>query len=337
MVSVSPDVDREGLLPTTGPGDDARRCCRSTRPPRSSPTPRTVAARSAEAPYSPSRTSHKPRAMGRSGWPPAPRSSRPRGDQAARRRLDPVSYTPSADTPSARNCGTPTKPKGLLEPDAGKLARPVLRGAGRSNASGLPGETAHLARLRSRSGRCRTARAITQILALLRLRLSGRSHAPSAFRPSDHRPFASGAVAPSAVGRPVVGSERPRRVAGADDLLRSSSRAARALADRRAGEAEQAPIASTFAAASSDGARIAVARRDDDAVTGAPPDLASAALSRCRALATRRVLLVQSGHATGPGPGCRNPCVSSTLGIAGELVAPHAQRRQRDSCCRIHA
>ena len=69
----------------------------------------------------------------------------------------------------------------------------------------------------------------------------------------------------------------------------------------------------------------------------APPDLASAALSRCRALATRRVLLVQSGHATGPGPGCRNPCVSSTLGIAGELVAPHAQRRQRDSCCRIHA
>ena len=81
---------------------------------------------------------------GRSGWPPAPRSSRPRRDQAARRRLEPVSYTPSADTPSVRNCGTPTKPKGLLEPDAGKLARPVLRGAGRSNASGLPGASANV-------------------------------------------------------------------------------------------------------------------------------------------------------------------------------------------------
>ncbi len=100
------------------------------------------------------------------------------------------------------------------------------------------------------------------------LLLSGRSHAPSAFRPPDHRPFASGAVAPGPVGRPVVGRERPRRVAGADDLLRSSIRAARALADRHAGEAEQAPIASTVAAASPDGARVAVARRDDDAVTG---------------------------------------------------------------------
>ena len=29
---------------------------------------------------------------------------------------------------------------GLLEPDAVKVASPVLRGAGRSNASGLPGE-----------------------------------------------------------------------------------------------------------------------------------------------------------------------------------------------------
>ena len=39
---------------------------------------------------------------------------------------------------STRNCGTPTKPQGLLEPDAGKRARPVLRGTGRSNAPGLP-------------------------------------------------------------------------------------------------------------------------------------------------------------------------------------------------------
>ncbi len=29
--------------------------------------------------------------------------------------------------------------QGLLEPDAVKVARPVLRGAGRSNAPGLPG------------------------------------------------------------------------------------------------------------------------------------------------------------------------------------------------------
>ena len=29
--------------------------------------------------------------------------------------------------------------RGLLEPDAWKRARPVLRGAGRSNAPGLPG------------------------------------------------------------------------------------------------------------------------------------------------------------------------------------------------------
>jgi hypothetical protein len=126
-------------LPTTGPGDDARRYCRSTRPPRSSPTPRKVAARSAEPPCSPSRTSHRPRASGRNGWPPAPLSSRPRRGQAARRRLYPVSYTPSADTASAPNCRTPTSHQGLLEPDAGKLARPVLRGAGRSNAPGLPG------------------------------------------------------------------------------------------------------------------------------------------------------------------------------------------------------
>jgi len=35
--------------------------------------------------------------------------------------------TPSADVPSARNCGTPTSHQGLLEPDAGKLARPVLK------------------------------------------------------------------------------------------------------------------------------------------------------------------------------------------------------------------
>jgi hypothetical protein len=33
----------------------------------------------------------------------------------------------------------PASPRGLLEPDAVKVARPVLRGAERSNALGLPG------------------------------------------------------------------------------------------------------------------------------------------------------------------------------------------------------
>ena len=108
--------------------------------PGNSRTPRTVVARSAKAPCFPSRTGHRPHASGRHGWPPAPRSSRPQRGQATRRRLEPVSYTPNADTASARNCGTPTSQQGLLEPDAGKLARPVLRGAGRSNAPGLPGD-----------------------------------------------------------------------------------------------------------------------------------------------------------------------------------------------------
>ncbi len=53
-------------LPTTGPGGGAKACpCRSTRPPRSSPTPRMVAARSAAASCSPSRTSRRTRASGR--------------------------------------------------------------------------------------------------------------------------------------------------------------------------------------------------------------------------------------------------------------------------------
>jgi len=39
----------------------------------------------------------------------------------------------------ARHFWMPAGLEGLLEPDAVKAARPVLRGAGRSNASGLPG------------------------------------------------------------------------------------------------------------------------------------------------------------------------------------------------------
>jgi hypothetical protein len=117
-------------LATTGPGDGARCPCRSTRPPRSTSMLRTVAARSAEDSCSPSRIGHRPRVSGRSGWPPAPRSSRPRrGSRTQRRRLHPVSYTPNAVVASARNCATPTSHQGSLEPDAVKAASPVLRSA----------------------------------------------------------------------------------------------------------------------------------------------------------------------------------------------------------------
>ena len=51
--------------PTTGPGDDASRSCRSTTPPGGCSRPRTVAVRSARRRSSP--TSHKPRAIGSSG------------------------------------------------------------------------------------------------------------------------------------------------------------------------------------------------------------------------------------------------------------------------------
>jgi hypothetical protein len=75
--------------------------------------------------------------------------------------------------------------------------------------------------------------------------LSGRSHAPSAFRPSDHRPFASGAVARSAVGRPSSGGSGPgasralticsgRRVARHGRLLTAArARLSKRLSPRR--------------------------------------------------------------------------------------------------------
>ena len=42
----------------------------------------------------------------------------------------------------ARRFCPPTSQQGLLEPDAGKLARPVLKGAGHSNVPGLPDRSA---------------------------------------------------------------------------------------------------------------------------------------------------------------------------------------------------
>jgi hypothetical protein len=116
--------------PTTGPGDGARRPCRSTAPPAGSTASKTDAARSARATWSPSRTGHKPRSSGRRGWPPPARRSTSRGNQAGRAWLSPVSSTAAANQPASD--------QGLLEPDARKRARPVLRGARRRKAPDLP-------------------------------------------------------------------------------------------------------------------------------------------------------------------------------------------------------
>ena len=54
------------------------------------------------------------------------------------RRRTPSHTRPLPSRPAAWHFCPPTSLGGLLEPDAGKLARPVLRGARRSNAPGLP-------------------------------------------------------------------------------------------------------------------------------------------------------------------------------------------------------
>jgi hypothetical protein len=89
------------------------------------------------------------RASGSSGCsPPAERSSRSRrGSPAQRTRPNPVSHTPTATlgamptVASDRHFCPPASLRGLLEPDALKGARPVLRGARHSNVPGLPGES----------------------------------------------------------------------------------------------------------------------------------------------------------------------------------------------------
>ena len=65
---------------------------------------------------------------------------------ARRKTPNPVSRTTAATngttplTAADRHFCPPTNHQGLLEPDASRGARPVLRGAERSNALGLPGE-----------------------------------------------------------------------------------------------------------------------------------------------------------------------------------------------------
>ena len=119
---------------------------RSARPGGASTRPSTVAVRSAGTGSCPPMTRRRPHASGSSGWPPPARRSRSPCTRTARRRrrnLVSCTLTATAGRPPGmamdqRFCA-PASPRGLLEPDAVKVARPVLRGAGRSNASGLPG------------------------------------------------------------------------------------------------------------------------------------------------------------------------------------------------------
>ena len=78
------------------------------------------------------RTGHKPHAMGALAGHHPQDDRRRLGHSHARTRLHPVSSTSTATTPASH--------QGLLEPDARKRARPVLRGARRRKAPGLPDE-----------------------------------------------------------------------------------------------------------------------------------------------------------------------------------------------------
>ena len=70
-----------------------------------------------------------PRANGSNGWPPLARRSTSPGTQPTRTPLNPVSFTSPATPPASH--------QGLLEADAGKLARPVLRRVRRRKAPDL--------------------------------------------------------------------------------------------------------------------------------------------------------------------------------------------------------
>ena len=108
-----------------------KRPCRSTAPPCGSTEPRTDAARSARPRSSPPHTAPTLHATGSTGWPPLARRSTSSGTQPERTPLHPDSSTSTATT-------IPASHQGLLEPDARKRARPVLRGARRREALGLP-------------------------------------------------------------------------------------------------------------------------------------------------------------------------------------------------------
>ena len=124
--------------PTTGPGDGAKRPCRSTSPPNGSTGPGRALRDLQE---------HAARRRGPATNPTPvgdmarhrPQDDRRRlGTSARRTRLNPVSSTSTA---------TPASHQGLLEPDARKRARPVLKGARRRKAPGLRKEQRALAQV----------------------------------------------------------------------------------------------------------------------------------------------------------------------------------------------
>ena len=110
----------------------------------------TDAARSASSCCCTPTTSHNPRASGNSGSPRSAKAIRRQAITAdQQRRTDErtdasrLVHTHCARKTTRRSdqlCTIPRRPGGLLEPDAGKLARPVLRGPRRGNASGLPAQ-----------------------------------------------------------------------------------------------------------------------------------------------------------------------------------------------------
>ena len=101
-------------LPSTGPGDGTRRPCRSTTPPSGSTEPRTDAARSARARSSPSRTGHKPRASGNTGWRPPARRSDVAWDHGTPDKAEPRLIHPAAATAAAQHFCPPTANRACL-------------------------------------------------------------------------------------------------------------------------------------------------------------------------------------------------------------------------------
>ena len=133
--------------PTTGPSDGARRPCRSTTPPCGSTRParslldlRSTLSAVEDPPQTPREWEH---------WLTTTRKAIV--DRDARRRhvgqdATPSHTRPAATTAAARHFCPPDGHQGLLEPDAGKRASPVLRGARRARrrAPSAPSMTSSL-------------------------------------------------------------------------------------------------------------------------------------------------------------------------------------------------
>ena len=113
-------------LPTTGPGDDAKRPCRSTAPPYGS----TEVQDGRCAICGASLLAVEDRPQTPREWETWLATARKTidviWDQPTRTRLNPVSFTSNATKAKARHLRPPNGHQGLLEPDALKGARPVV-------------------------------------------------------------------------------------------------------------------------------------------------------------------------------------------------------------------